>query len=37
MVWQNQAQYSFKFLMTNIVIRVQSNSQEMAASANASY
>ncbi len=35
--WQNQAQYSFKILTTNIVIGVQSNSQEMAPSANASY
>ena len=33
--WQNQAQYSL--LMTNIVIGVESNSQEMAPSANASY
>jgi hypothetical protein len=37
MAWQNQAQYSFKILMTNIGIGVQSNSQEMAPSANASY
>ncbi len=29
MAWQNQAQYSFKMLMTNIGIGVQSNSQEM--------
>ena len=35
--WQNQAQYSFKILTTNIVIGLQSNSQEMAPSANASY
>ncbi len=35
--WQNQAQYSFKFSMTNCAIGVQSNSQEMAPSANASY
>ncbi len=35
--WQNQAQYSFKILTTNIVIGVQSNFQEMAPSANASY
>jgi hypothetical protein len=37
MPWQNQAQYSFKTLTTNFVIGVQSNSQEMAPSANASY
>jgi hypothetical protein len=37
MAWQNQAQYSFKILMSNCVIGVQSNSQEMAPSANASY
>ncbi len=37
MAWQNQAQYSFKILMTNIEIGVQSNSQEMVPSANASY
>ncbi len=36
-VWQNQAQYSFKILMTNCGIGVQSNSQKMAPSANASY
>jgi hypothetical protein len=35
--WQNQAQYSFEILTTNIVIGVQSNSQEMALNANASY
>ncbi len=36
--WQNQAhQYSFKNFTTNIGIGVQSNSQEMAPSANASY
>ncbi len=35
--WQNQAQYSFKILTTNIVIGVQSNFQEMVPSANASY
>jgi hypothetical protein len=35
--WQNQAQYSFQILMTNCVIGVQSISQEMAPSANASY
>jgi hypothetical protein len=35
--WQNQAQYSFKILTINIGIGVQSNSQEMAPSANASY
>jgi hypothetical protein len=35
--WQNQAQYSFKILATNIGIGVQSNSQEMVPSANASY
>ncbi len=34
---QNQAQYSFKLLMTNCVIGVQLNSQEMVPSANASY
>jgi hypothetical protein len=28
MGWQNQAQYSFKILMTNCVIGVQSNSQD---------
>ena len=37
MAQQNQAQYSFKILTTNIGIGVQSNSQEMAPSANASY
>jgi hypothetical protein len=37
MAWQNQAQYSFKISTTNIVIGVQSNPQEMAPSANASY
>jgi hypothetical protein len=37
MVWQNQAHYSFKILTTNIGIGVQSNSQEMEHSANASY
>jgi hypothetical protein len=37
MDWQNQAQYSFEILMTNCGIGVQSNSQEMAPSANASY
>ncbi len=35
--WQNQAQYSFQILMTSCVIGVQSNSQEMTPSANASY
>ncbi len=35
--WQNQAQYFFQIVMTNGVIGVQSNSQEMAPSANASY
>ncbi len=35
--WQNQAQYSFWISTTNIGIGVQSNSQEMAPSANASY
>ncbi len=35
--WQNQAQYSFKILMTNCGIGVQLNSQEMVPSANASY
>ncbi len=34
---QNQAQYLFRILMTNCVIGVQSNSQEMVPSANASY
>jgi hypothetical protein len=37
MAWQNQAQYSFKILTTNCGIGVQSNSQEMVPSANASY
>jgi hypothetical protein len=37
MAWQNQAQYSFKILMTDCVIGVQSNFQEMVPSANASY
>ncbi len=37
MAWQNQAQYSFQILMTNCVIGVQSNSQEMAPSANVGY
>ncbi len=37
MAWQNLAQYSFKILMTNCVIGVQSNSQEMVPSTNASY
>jgi hypothetical protein len=36
MDWQNQAQYSFKTLMTNCVSGLQLNSQEMAPSANAS-
>ncbi len=35
--WQNQAQYFFKILTNNIVVGVQSNSQEMAPSAIASY
>jgi hypothetical protein len=35
--WQNQALYSFKMSTTNCGIGVQSNSQEMAPSANASY
>jgi hypothetical protein len=34
--WQNQAQHSFKILVTNCVIVVQSNSQEMAPNVNAS-
>ena len=37
MAWENQAQYTFKILMTNCVIGVQSNSQEMVPSAKASY
>ncbi len=36
-VWKNQALYSFEFSMTNCVIGVQLNSQEMAPSVNASY
>jgi hypothetical protein len=37
MAWQNQAQYSFKILTTNIVMGVQLNSQKMVPSANTSY